>query len=1041
MKRLISVILFLTLILSVIYIPATAADLILPDGTELSEGYGGSYDGYTAISTAEEFKNIAAGGKYYLTANIDLTEDGISFNTLAGGLNSADVLIIDGCGYTVTTNKPLFGELPGGGAVGEHSEIRNLIIKGDITVAYDEITTYNTGASVGALAGKANGGIFENIVNNANITISGIENLNVRVGGLVGSVFNDDVTFNNCVNNGDIFGYVGASNTTYGMGGIIGYVANGSNSTAYEAIFDYCENTGNLTNQSTVVASAFTGGIFGNKRSQPTATVTNCQNSGEISAIGQNGADVYQAMYASSSFSGVSFDYIAVSTAEEFSQIASGKKYYLTNNIDLTASGVSFTTLIGGNKDAAILVIDGCGYTVTTNKPLIEELPGGGVGKHSEIRNLTLEGTIRVTNNTITGYNNGMSVGALVGKSNGGIYKNITNNASVTLSNESGARVGGIIGAAFNESIYFENCINNGAVDGKSSVADDTKYGVGGIIAYIGLTDANEATFIECANNGNVSNTSSAIQSVYAGGIIAVKQKSESVVNMLDCVNTGKISAKTAYGNYCAISTYQSMNVVKPVPVSTAEEFMQIKGKGAYKLTDNITITSPNTNEFTGYIYGNGYTVTSPGALFKNDEKVKLCDLKPNVDCLNIKSRPLESFAVIAPTTSNGPANAIVDFIKAKYNITLALKASSENYSGNAIYINCGNTYGDVRHGLDYETTDDGYFHIYLDETDANISAYVTSFLIHKLKTNKTAYDFFDNFGQKDFYYTMPEGTTQGYRFKESEDVVRKLGKGVTYINRTYHTNTVDVSAYIIVLESDANAHIEVNATELTTVTECKNSNQDNCWYQHGTGLTPTDHAAEMESEGKDVIMAMNAGFFMLSAECYAPWGLQISNGVVSREPSDKTDSLKKYSNWFGITKDGAPVISDMATYYSTYQGNLSQGVCARYIGIKDGKYKQYTSTAYDARTAIGYNSDGDVVMVVVPGDDTDANELGATLSNMAQIFMDLDMDITDMLNLDGGGSSAMLVDDAKGAVKLETPLLSTTEERALGNVLAIVAG
>lgn len=53
---------------------------------------------------------------------------------------------------------------------------------------------------------------------------------------------------------------------------------------------------------------------------------------------------------------------------------------------------------------------------------------------------------------------------------------------------------------------------------------------------------------------------------------------------------------------------------------------------------------------------------------------------------------------------------------------------------------------------------------------------------------------------------------------------------------------------------------------------------------------------------------------------------------------------------------------------------------------------------------------------------------------------MDLDMDITNAMSLDGGGSTTMVVEAENGQPKLESPLYSTTEERALGNILAIVA-
>ena len=248
--------------LSAIYIPASAASVVLPDGTTMNSGESSSSNsGYTAIGTASAFKNIKAGGKYYLTANIDLTASGVNFTPLAGGSNSASNIILDGCGYTVTTNKPLFEELPGNsGTSGSHSQIRNLVIKGNISVTYAEIEAYSNGYSVGALVGKANGGRFTNIVNNASVTVSGTDNVNVRVGGIVGSIFNDDAIFNNCLNNGAVKAYVGTGDSAYGMGGIIGYIANSA--TDYKTTLNYCKNTGAVNNSSTATSHTYAGGIF-----------------------------------------------------------------------------------------------------------------------------------------------------------------------------------------------------------------------------------------------------------------------------------------------------------------------------------------------------------------------------------------------------------------------------------------------------------------------------------------------------------------------------------------------------------------------------------------------------------------------------------------------------------------------------------------------------------------------------------------------------------------------------------------------------------
>ena len=818
------------------------------------------------------------------------------------------------------------------------------------------------------------------------------------------------------------------------MCGIVGYIADSTSGVTTS--FTGCNNRGDVINTSTHASYSYAGGLFGNKRAECSVRISNCSNIGTVSAKAYGGNNVFQALYSTNTLTGVTAsDITAISTAAQFKSIVAGKKYYLAANIDLTASGVNFTSLTGGNNSASVIILDGCGYTVTTNKPLFKELPGGGAGKHSEISDLNIKGNISLTAADLTTYSN--AVGALACNANGGIFKNIVNSATITLANEGQANIAGIIGSVVNEAATFENCTNQGEINA-NVVSSDGKHAVAGIV---GLAGVSGVSFTDCSNTAKVTNTSEKADGAYAGGIVGTKQNAETTMVIRDCSNSGRVRAKTAYGKYYAVSTYQDVDLIKVIPIDTAEKFAQISGNREYKLTANITITTPNKNDFSGVIYGNGFTVTSRGQLFEKNNGAKLDDVNVNIIILNINGRPLNSFAVVASSATDASAKLIVDHVKSKYNITIPVKTPADNYKGNAIYINLGNTYGGVRYGLDYGVNADGYMEVYLDETAANISTYVSNFLKNKLTTDKDSYDFFNDFGKKSFRYELGSVANQGFTFNPDQDVKRTLIDGVTYIQRTYTTsNGTKVVAYITVLEADAAAHVEVQAAPLTKVSSCENNNSNNCLNLHGLSPKSTSaFVAEMEAAGKNVLMGMNAGFFMKSAGCYAPWGMQIINGRVDAEPRDDTSTTKKYSNWFAITKDGKPVIGNLADYNNTYKGNILYGVGARDLLLRNDKYLT-PSGGHDARTAVGYNAKGDIVMFTVPGNNENEVNPGATLADLAQVFMDLDMDITSAMSLDGGGSTTMVVEAANGKPKLESPLYSTTEERALGNILAIVA-
>ena len=688
-------------------------------------------------------------------------------------------------------------------------------------------------------------------------------------------------------------------------------------------------------------------------------------------------------------------DWTKISDAEGFKKIVAGGKYYLAADIDLTAEGVNFKTLSGGNNTKSPILLDGCGHTVKTDKMLIKELPGGNArGLHSEITNLIIEGSVTVDAQTIASYNNGNSLGALVGKANGGIFKNIVNNASVMLTEQAEARVGGIVGSVFNDSIIIENCINNGKIEGNAS--GKSTAGVAGIIGYVGLGTENlSASFINCINNAAVKNSSASKTYSFAGGIFAVKAD-VTRVRLIACENKGSIEAGTSYGEYYARSIYQ-----------------------------NIILAN---------------------------------------DGISINGTPLKNFTVVAKTLDDANAKKIVDFAKSKYGVDLCVVESSEYNSGDAIFVGLGNTYGGVRAGFDCDIADDGSVKIYLDEADDKIADFVDSFLSERLSIDRDTYDFSFVFDYDTYTYTFPIGVkTIGYTYNPDKDKTSNIADGVKYIEKNYTTAAgVEVIAQVLILDADADAHFEVFGPQYTTVDDCPYVKE--CKNQHITSSskkTTSALASEMETAGKNVLAAINADFFMLSAGCNTPWGMQIIDGVAYREPhvaykldTENETVLEEKShlgkNWMGVTKDGKVASGGVADYNNNYKGNIAYGTGGSYFLVQNGSYKKLTgSSVGDARTAIGYNAKGDIVLVVIDGNDKNNAEYpGANYADVAQVFMDLDIDITNVLMLDGGGSSNMIVENTTShALELKTHIYSSGgtsdtygTERKVSSIIAIVA-
>lgn len=275
--------------------------------------------------------------------------------------------------------------------------------------------------------------------------------------------------------------------------------------------------------------------------------------------------------------------YQKITTAEEFYTLikndTSGKKFYLGADINLTGyanwTGPQYweTNREKARNGYYPIILDGCGYKITTNKPIFVELPGGGDpknGTHSIMRNIVIDGNVTVSQAELASYNsgsynNGYSVGALVGKTNGGIFENIINNANVTFNGNTNARVGGIVGSTFNDDILMIDCVNNGAV---TATVHGELHGVGGIIGLVGYNDVSTAAGVtanlnNCVNNADVKNNSNNDFHVYAGGVVGVKYQNQTVVYLRDCNNTGKVRAKTAYGKYCADRLQQNFHIIK----------------------------------------------------------------------------------------------------------------------------------------------------------------------------------------------------------------------------------------------------------------------------------------------------------------------------------------------------------------------------------------------------------------------------------------------------------------------------------------------
>ena len=147
-----------------------------------------------------------------------------------------------------------------------------------------------------------------------------------------------------------------------------------------------------------------------------------------------------------------------------------------------------------------------------------------------------------------------------------------------------------------------------------------------------------------------------------------------------------------------------------------------------------------------------------------------------------------------------------------------------------------------------------------------------------------------------------------------------------------------------------------------------------------------------------NVIASTNgAGYNMSTGE---PGGLLVMGGV-EYQPINA-------SGFFGILKDGTPVIGTTEEYNTIYKGQVQEAISGfGYTLVKDGKVVVSEGSGYTGnrapRTAIGITGTGKIVLMVYDGRQ-EPFSCGGSMEEIAQVM--LEAGCVEAINLDGGGST-----------------------------------
>ena len=377
----------------------------------------------------------------------------------------------------------------------------------------------------------------------------------------------------------------------------------------------------------------------------------------------------------------------------------------------------------------------------------------------------------------------------------------------------------------------------------------------------------------------------------------------------------------------------------------------------------------------------------------------------------------LSQFTIVADAHNMDTANDLAVTLYEKYGVSLPVVSGEEYRGDKGIYLDMmgHNSYGGYKYSVYGMECSCGYG-IYINGSGVSLDTAIGKWV----KSVKDIYAF--PFGLKEdvsgYEWNTDDINMTGLGFSLTGSESKELYDGVELRKLSYESfGYGKVEGYAVIVPSDAGVELKVAAGAWDENTTPENPGEKHTVQEYGKMLT---------EEGYEVLAITNAGFYDLNTTMtYIPWGLQIVDGYVKKEPTEENPN--NTDNWFGQTADGRFVISNTAGYYETYETTIAQGVGGGRVLMKDGK-PCFPTTGADYRTVVGVTKTGDLIILTVSS---------ANYAFVTQVFMDLDMDVDCILNLDGGGSTTLHSLDETG--NLTQMICETPIEREVADAIAIV--
>lgn len=192
-----------------------------------------------------------------------------------------------------------------------------------------------------------------------------------------------------------------------------------------------------------------------------------------------------------------------------------------------------------------------------------------------------------------------------------------------------------------------------------------------------------------------------------------------------------------------------------------------------------------------------------------------------------------------------------------------------------------------------------------------------------------------------------------------------------------------------------------------------------------------TDMAKAASDIGNVVVGAVNGDFYNMTSG--KPEGVFIKHGVILK------DTMVLGKNFFGIRKDGTPVIGNKETFNSI-KDELQTALGGRSWLVKDGVVNSEEvdeEIVRHPRTAIGIKENGTIFFNVIDGRQPGFSE-GLNLPMLARLMLKLGA--VNALNVDGGGSSTFAVRVPGTEIFKMVNSTSDGEERPTANSLLVIS-